>query len=31
MRPLAELQAHAIESLLLDVDDTLTTEGKLTA
>lgn len=31
MRPLAELDATAIRTLLFDIDDTLTTEGRLTA
>jgi HAD superfamily hydrolase (TIGR01484 family) len=31
MKPLAELDARAIDSLLFDIDDTLTTEGRLTA
>jgi len=31
MRPLAELKAGAIRGLLFDLDDTLTSEGKLTA
>ena len=31
MRPLAELRPGAVETLLLDIDDTLTTQGKLTA
>jgi len=31
MRPLAELRAERIRGLLFDIDDTLTTEGKLTA
>src|SRR5688500_946248 len=31
MRPLAELEAGAIDAVLLDVDDTLTTRGKLGA
>ena len=31
MRPLAELDAHNVRGLLFDIDDTLTTEGKLTA
>ena len=31
MRPLAELDAHGVGALLFDIDDTLTTEGKLTA
>ncbi|MGH8669255.1 MAG: HAD-IIB family hydrolase [Burkholderiales bacterium] len=31
MKPLAELDARGVEALLLDIDDTLTTRGKLTA
>jgi hypothetical protein len=31
MRPLAELDAAAITAVLVDIDDTLTTDGKLTA
>jgi HAD superfamily hydrolase (TIGR01484 family) len=31
MKPLAELDARGVRALLLDIDDTLTTEGKLTA
>ena len=31
MRPLAELDARAVRGLLFDIDDTLTTDGKLTA
>ena len=31
MRPLAELEARGVRAVLLDIDDTLTTEGKLTA
>ena len=31
MRPLAELDAQGIRALLFDLDDTLTTDGKLTA
>ena len=31
MRPLAELDAGGIETVLFDIDDTLTTDGKLTA
>ena len=31
MRPLAELDAGAVEAVLVDVDETLTTRGKLTA
>jgi HAD superfamily hydrolase (TIGR01484 family) len=31
MRPLAELDVRAVRVVLLDVDETLTTEGKLTA
>jgi len=31
MKPLAQLDPHAIEALLFDIDETLTTEGKLTA
>src|SRR5262249_18208850 len=31
MRPLAELQREGIRGLLFDIDETLTTEGKLTA
>ncbi|MGH8705698.1 MAG: HAD-IIB family hydrolase, partial [Burkholderiales bacterium] len=31
MRPLAELRTAGIRGLLFDIDDTLTTEGKLTA
>jgi len=31
MKPLAQLDAHAIGSLLFDIDETLTTDGKLTA
>ena len=31
MKPLAELPAGAIRGLLFDIDDTLTTQGKLTA
>ncbi|HEX2199214.1 MAG TPA: HAD-IIB family hydrolase [Burkholderiales bacterium] len=31
MRPLAELDASAIEAVLVDIDETLTTAGKLTA
>ena len=31
MRPLAELEARGVAALLFDIDDTLTTEGKLTA
>jgi len=31
MRPLAELDASAVDALLLDIDDTLTTHGKLGA
>jgi len=30
-RPLAELDPHAVRAVLLDIDDTLTTKGKLTA
>jgi HAD superfamily hydrolase (TIGR01484 family) len=31
MKPLAELPARKVENLLFDIDDTLTTEGRLTA
>ncbi|HEX6157157.1 MAG TPA: HAD-IIB family hydrolase [Burkholderiales bacterium] len=31
MKPLAELDARAVSAVLTDIDDTLTTEGKLTA
>ena len=31
MRPLAELDARGVRAVLFDIDDTLTTEGKLTA
>jgi HAD superfamily hydrolase (TIGR01484 family) len=31
MRPLAELDAGGIDTVLFDIDDTLTTDGKLTA
>jgi HAD superfamily hydrolase (TIGR01484 family) len=31
MKPLSALDAHAVDFILLDIDDTLTTEGKLTA
>jgi HAD superfamily hydrolase (TIGR01484 family) len=31
VKPLAELDARDVRALLLDIDDTLTTEGKLTA
>jgi HAD superfamily hydrolase (TIGR01484 family) len=31
MKPLAELDAAGVEAVLLDIDDTLTTEGRLTA
>jgi hypothetical protein len=31
MRPLAELDSRAVEVVLLDIDETLTTSGKLTA
>jgi hypothetical protein len=31
MRPLAELDARGVRALLLDIDDTLTSDGKLTA
>ena len=31
MKPLAELDARAVRGLLFDIDDTLTTDGKLTA
>src|SRR5258706_11253126 len=31
MKPLASLDASAIHSVLFDIDETLTTEGKLTA
>jgi hypothetical protein len=31
MRPLAELDASAVEAVLVDIDETLTTGGKLTA
>lgn len=31
MRPLAELDARGVTALLFDIDDTLTTDGKLTA
>ena len=31
MKPLAELDAQGVRALLLDIDDTLTTDGKLTA
>ena len=31
MRPLAELDASGVSALLFDIDDTLTTDGKLTA
>ena len=31
MKPLAQLDARAIDALLFDIDETLTTEGKLTA
>ena len=31
MKPLASLDARAIDTLLFDIDETLTTEGKLTA
>ena len=31
MKPLAELDARGIRALLVDIDDTLTTEGRLTA
>lgn len=30
MKPLAELDARPVQALLLDIDDTLTTDGKLT-
>ena len=31
MRPLAQLEARSVKALLFDIDDTLTTAGKLTA
>ena len=31
MRPLAELDARGVRAVLVDIDDTLTTDGKLTA
>ena len=31
MKPLAELDARAVKTVLFDIDDTLTTEGRLTA
>jgi HAD superfamily hydrolase (TIGR01484 family) len=31
MKPLAQLRARAIDALLFDIDETLTTEGRLTA
>jgi HAD superfamily hydrolase (TIGR01484 family) len=31
MRPLSELDARAIDAVLVDIDETLTTQGKLTA
>lgn len=31
MRPLAELDARGVRAVLVDIDDTLTTEGRLTA
>ena len=31
MKPLAELDARGVKALLFDIDDTVTTEGKLTA
>jgi hypothetical protein len=31
MKPLAELEARGVRAVLVDIDDTLTTEGKLTA
>jgi HAD superfamily hydrolase (TIGR01484 family) len=31
MKPLAELDARGVDTVLLDIDDTLTTSGKLTA
>jgi HAD superfamily hydrolase (TIGR01484 family) len=31
MKPLAELDARGVQAVLLDIDDTLTTDGKLTA
>ena len=31
MKPLAELDARGVRAVLVDIDDTLTTEGKLTA
>ncbi len=31
MRPLSELRAEGVRTLLFDIDDTLTTEGRLTA
>src|ERR1700704_7158771 len=31
MRALAELDAHGVRAVLLDIDETLTTSGKLTA
>ena len=31
MKPVAELDARGIQAVLVDIDDTLTTEGKLTA
>src|SRR5688572_1005353 len=31
MKPLAALDARGVDALLFDIDDTLTTEGKLTA
>jgi len=31
VRPLAELDARGVRALLFDIDDTLTTSGKLTA
>ena len=31
MKPLAELDARGVRAVLLDIDDTLTTDGKLTA
>ena len=31
MRPLAELDPHGVKAVLLDIDETLTTRGKLTA
>ena len=31
MKPLAQLDARTIDSLLFDIDETLTSDGKLTA